>query len=289
MRAFAFDPHASSGLAGVPPSGRVTPVAQLVLFFVITFAATWTLFLPLVLRLFSRQSDVGDVLSLGIAAPTITAFVLSAFIAGRAGIGSLWRQGLHWRVRPAWYALVMLGPAVFYGVSLAVAAGLGVALPAMDFSVMAVLSALVVGLLAGLSEEFGWSGFAFPGLQARYGFVWAGVVVGLTVALWHLPFFFVPGLPHYSANFGLFMLAGIPLRMLFGWIYNGSGGSVLLMILFHASWNTWSELLAPPLAVPQPAWLTFTAILWVAAVAVLLTNRAAARRVRPSVAMAAGT
>jgi membrane protease YdiL (CAAX protease family) len=260
-----------------------------VLFFLITFAATWMLFLPLVLRIFSRQSDVGDLLSLGIAAPTITAFVLTAVIAGRAGVRTLWRQGLRWRVGAAWYALVVFGPALVYGASLAVAAALGVPPPAMDFSVMAVVSALVVGLLAGLSEEFGWSGFAFPGLQARYGFVWAGVVVGLTVALWHLPFFFVPGLPHYSANFALFMLAGIPLRMLFGWIYNGSGGSVLLMILFHASWNTWSELLSPPFAVAQPAWLTFTAILWLAAIAVLLANRAAARRPRPSVAMAAGT
>jgi membrane protease YdiL (CAAX protease family) len=185
----------------------------------------------------------------------------------------LWRRGLRWRVGLPWYALVLVGPGVTYGVALGVAGRLGVPLPAMDFSVLVIVSAVVSGLLAGLSEEFGWSGFAFPAVQARYGFIWAGIVVGLAVGLWHLPFFFVPGLPHFSAWFGLFMLAAIPLRMLFGWIFNGSGGSVLLMILFHASWNTWAELLSPPLAVPEPAWLAFTALLWLAAVVILSAKR----------------
>jgi uncharacterized protein len=264
--------RADARLAGVPTLVHVG------LFFVITFVGTWALFLPLALKVVSRQSDLGDILSLGIAAPTITAFVVTAIIAGRAGAGDLWRRVVQWRARPAWYALVLVGPALVYGASLAVAAGLSTPLPPMDFSVAAVVSAVIPGLLAGLSEEFGWSGFAFPALQARYGFVWAGVVVGLAVGLWHLPFFFVPGLPHYSASFGLFMLAAIPLRMLFGWIYNGSGRSVLLMILFHGSWNAWADLLSPPLAVPEPAWLTFTLILWEAALIMLRLTRAAGGR-----------
>ena len=277
MNAETPDPQNRGEIMGTP-SVPVPTLLQLVLFFVITFAVTWALFLPLVLRLFSRQSDEGNLLSLGIMAPTLTAFVLTALVSGRAGAGRLWRRGTHWRVAVRWYALVLGGPGLVYGACLAIGAALGIPAPAADLSSEALVSAVVAGLLAGISEEFGWSGFAFPALQARYGFLWAGVVVGLTVALWHLPFFFTPGLPHYSASFPLFLAAGIPLRTLFGWIYNGATGSVLLMILFHGSWNAWADILSPPLAVPEPSWLAFIAILWVAAGAVLLLRRGAAPR-----------
>jgi uncharacterized protein len=54
------------------------------------------------------------------------------------------------------------------------------------------IPALISGLLAGLLEEYGWSGFAFPTLQARLGPRWAGIAMGFLVALWHLPLFFTP-------------------------------------------------------------------------------------------------
>lgn len=118
-------------------------------------------------------------------------------------------------------------------------------------------------------------GFAFPALQARYGFVWAGVAMGVAVALWHLPFFFVPGTTQASSSFVFFLVQLIPARILFGWIYTGTGGSVLLMILFHGSWDAWDEILGRGPMVADPYGLTLTAILWVAAVTVLLMNRRA--------------
>ena len=45
---------------------------------------------------------------------------------------------------------------------------------------------LIFGLLAGLLEEFGWSVFAFPALQARFGLLGAGAAVGVIMAVWHL-------------------------------------------------------------------------------------------------------
>ena len=35
----------------------------------------------------------------------------------------------------------------------------------------------------------------------------------------------------------------IAARVVIGWVYSGSGGSVLLAILLHASGNTWAEVL----------------------------------------------
>ncbi|MFL5800881.1 MAG: type II CAAX prenyl endopeptidase Rce1 family protein [Roseiflexaceae bacterium] len=270
----------TSGSVTPAPLARAPAILRIVLFYAITFTLSWALFLPLVLRAFSPQSGVGALLlALGVAGPTATAFVLTALTAGRDGVHRLWRQVTRWRAGVGWYALVLVGPGLVYAIGLAVAARLGFQAPAVNLGDPAVWIAVVVsGVLAGSFEEFGWSGVAFPTLQARYGFMWAGVVVGIALASWHLPFFFIPGLPHYSASFALFLLAGVPLRILFGWIYNGTGGSVLLMILFHASLNAWAEILSLPTAGAEPVWLSFTAILWVAAAAVLLMNRRAMPR-----------
>jgi membrane protease YdiL (CAAX protease family) len=140
------------------------------------------------------------------------------------------------------------------------------------------LPALISGLLAGMLEEFGWSGFAFPTLQARYGFLRAGVAVGCIVAVWHLPFFFTPGTTQSRSSFLVFLLTLIPARIIFGWIYNGSGGSILLTVLLHASGNAWSEVLGQGPAVADAAGLTVMLVFWAVAVGVLLKNRTPAPR-----------
>jgi len=140
------------------------------------------------------------------------------------------------------------------------------------------LPALVSGLLAGLLEEFGWSGLAFPALQARYGFLRAGVAMGCIVAVWHLPFFFTPGTTQSRSSFLVFLLTLVPARIVFGWIYNGSGGSILLTVLLHVSGNAWSEVLGQGPAVADAAGLTVMVVWWVVAVGVLLKHRTSAPR-----------
>jgi hypothetical protein len=62
-------------------------------------------------------------------------------------------------------------------------------------------------------------------------------VIGLIWSLWHLPlFYYFP-----SAVAGLPLAYYVPLvsalGVLFAWLYNQTGGSVLLCILFHAGVN----------------------------------------------------
>lgn len=138
--------------------------------------------------------------------------------------------------------------------------------------------ALVSGLLAGLLEEFGWSGFAFPALQARFGFLRAGAVVGAIMAAWHLPFFLLPGTTQHAASFVIFLVTLIAARVVYGWVYSGSGGSVLIAILLHASGNTWAEVLGqgPAATTASAAGWIETAVFTVAAlVAALIAPRRA--------------
>jgi membrane protease YdiL (CAAX protease family) len=250
---------------------RLTRAPLLVAVFVaVTFAVTWLAFVPLILRRTDPQSATGTLLLvLGIGAPSITAFVLAALTTGREGIRGLWRGGTRWRVGARWYAAVLVIPGLAWGAALAVAAALGAEPPAFS----PLVPALVSGLLAGMLEEFGWSGLAFPALQARYGFLRAGVAVGCIVAVWHLPFFLTPGTTQSRSSFLVFLLTLIPARIIFGWIYNGSGGSILLTVLFHASGNAWSEVLGQGPAVADAAGLTVMLVFWVVAIGVLRKSR----------------
>ena len=250
-------------LAGVPARRMV------VVFLVATFALTWLMFLPVIVGSVDPGSPAGLIFLplIGIGAPSIMAFVLTALSQGRRGVGELWRGGTRWRVGIFWYAIVVSLPCLAYAVSWVADSGLTTP------SYGPWVPALISGLLAGILEEFGWSGFAFPRLQRIYGFVPAGLAMGFIVAFWHLPLFFTPGQPQEEFEFVPFLLTLIAVRFLFGWVYNGSGGSILLLILFHASGNFWSEIL--PLGPPSvdAAWVGEIMVFGVAAVMVFLRYR----------------
>jgi uncharacterized protein len=83
-----------------------------------------------------------------------------------------------------------------------------------------------------------------------------------------------------SASFVMFLVTLIAARVVYGWVYNGSGGSILLVILLHASGNTWAEVLsqAPAATTASAAGWTEAAIFTGAAlVAVWITRRRAPR------------
>ena len=101
---------------------------------------------------------------------------------------------------------------------------------------------LVLGLwflTYGLGEETGWRGYALPHLQSSRSATTATLVLALLWAGWHLPAFF------YRDTYVAMGLLGFPMfafsllfaAMVFTWLYNATGGSVLLVIIFHACFN----------------------------------------------------
>jgi uncharacterized protein len=259
--------------AGIAPAN----LSRLSVFLVATLTTTWLAFLPMITGVVDKESTTGFFLLLiGIGAPSITAFLLTAGHEGRAGLRRLGRGGIRWRVPARWYVAIVAIPALAFGGSWAVGVAAGV--PTVIYPVV---PALISGLLAGLLEEFGWTGFAFPTLQARFGFALAGAAVGVIVALWHLPFFLLPGTTQNASSFGMFLAILVAARIVFGYLYNSSGGSILLAILLHASGNTWSETLGTGSDTADAAGLTKLAVFAVAALAAVWITR---RRVsRPGV------
>ncbi len=103
-------------------------------------------------------------------------------------------------------------------------------------------------MLGNLWEEIGWTGFLQDTLQDRHGPLLASVMVAPAFALIHLPALFVSGwvlderfsLPQFPAALfmvGLMAVLAVFARVIIGWLYNGSGRSVLIVGLFHSAFN----------------------------------------------------
>jgi membrane protease YdiL (CAAX protease family) len=134
-----------------------------------------------------------------------------------------------------WYLpTILLMPAIMV-LSYAVQRQLGMSLPEPHFSVGTTL--LLVGgfLIAGISEELGWSGYAIDPLQDRYGALIGAVLLGLAWAGWHvIPLLSASRTPGWIVWWSLGTLTS---RVLITWLYNNTGRSVFVAALFHAMVN----------------------------------------------------
>jgi hypothetical protein len=88
-----------------------------------------------------------------------------------------------------------------------------------------------------LGEEVGWRGFALPRLLARFSPIAASLLLGAVWGIWHLPSFFVSGLPQAGLQIPVFLLGALSLSVIATWIVIHARGSVFLSMLLHFSVN----------------------------------------------------
>lgn len=227
------------------------------LYFAIAYAFSWAFWIPAALaaRGLSLPEGLSNFLNspLNPAAfgPFVAAFLLVFLQQGGRGMLQLLKRGVDFRFRKIWLAVILLLPLLVFGGPVWVAALAG--MRPMDLSVISnppyALVAFLVILFTGgpLQEEFGWRGYALPRLQSRFNAFTSSLILGFFWWLWHLPAVFIPGrfmtdtLPTFLALSVVIMLASV----LFTWVYNNTGGSVLAALLLHTSMN-WSMWLAMP-------------------------------------------
>ncbi|WP_052078269.1 CPBP family intramembrane glutamic endopeptidase [Spirochaeta lutea] len=89
--------------------------------------------------------------------------------------------------------------------------------------------------LAAFTEELGWTGFALPLMQEGFGWIFTGIVLGLFHSLWHyIPFFQVGRNLSWIFWQTIFLTSS---RIIIIWLYNRSGKSMIIPVLFHAFIN----------------------------------------------------
>jgi uncharacterized protein len=233
-------PHESGEERRVPPAARA--------YVGIAFAWTWTLWWTAAATGRSVAEPVGAMLYMaGGLGPLLGAawLVLRSDPAYRHDfLSRVWDPR---RITARWWwalAAVVAGPA-FLGAAVAAVVGVAQALPA--YGVGTVAGAIAVALLAGFAEEPGWRGVAADAWQRRTLPARAASTIGAIWALWHLPLAFIDGTYYHALGFGslafwLTLLALVQLGVLYLWLANGSGGSILIAILAHAGFNVAASL-----------------------------------------------
>jgi uncharacterized protein len=101
--------------------------------------------------------------------------------------------------------------------------------------------------------------------------------------LWHLPQFFNPDTFYSNLPFVLWLAFIVPFSVLITWVFNSTGGSVLMAMFFHAVmnastevWKTIPQYSIRPASVAEAVAATVhinlmsAVVLWVAAVVVVL-------------------
>lgn len=208
---------------------------QLASFVGLTFAISWggwtlgSLFPP-------RSTPWMAFGIVGTYGPALAAVALTWLLTG--SLRALRVQVFRWRVGAHWYLIVLALPLVLLGVGTAIYVALGGQLQATEYPWAAYPVVFVnILLLGGGQEEPGWRGFALPRLQRRYGALGASLVLGVIWALWHVPSFFIEGTSQAGIPFVVYAPYVVLLTVVFTWVYNSTGGSVLLTMLFHAGLN----------------------------------------------------
>jgi membrane protease YdiL (CAAX protease family) len=97
--------------------------------------------------------------------------------------------------------------------------------------------ALVPPFLIGPVEELGWRGVALPLLQRRLAPLWASLLLGVIVATWHTPAFFLSGTKQSAWAFWPFFFGVVAISVILTAMFNAAAGSLLVAVVFHAQMN----------------------------------------------------
>src|SRR5512140_2659967 len=213
----------------------------LVPFFVLTYLITWGIAAMLFLlpgpfeTIFGKVSMSSPIFVVAVAAPTISATIITFARRRWAGLRDLYARLLRWRFGLQWYALVVIGvPALGYLVSRLASDPIQT-----DLSTPLLVLGFLLGqlILGPLGEELGWRGFALPRLLRRFSPLVASLILGVIWGVWHLPSFFVSSLVQSSLAIPVFLVGAVCMAILATWLYLHTGGSVLISVLFHLAVN----------------------------------------------------
>jgi len=192
------------------------------------------------------SSSVPLVAGLGIEltayAPALAAIIVVALFRERHGIRRLLRPVLKWRVGITWFLVAAFGSTLVFIAADATRALLHTSVPNpwFRFPGLASMGFLVGALLAGaFGEEVGWRGLGQARLQTRVGALFAATIVGVVWTVWHLwPVVAPGGLDETTwTDAGLTLVRLAALSILFAWLYNSTGGSLLIVMIAHAGYD----------------------------------------------------
>lgn len=173
---------------------------------------------------------------------SLTGIALTARYEGRAGLRRLVDRLTPWRSPARWYVMVLIGYVAISAMAFEAARWFasGTEPVSRPLLLHAILPAIAnIPKDSGpIGEEFGWRGFALPRLLELDSPLEASLILGLIHAVWHLPLFFIPGMPQARLSFPIFALGVIAIAIFDTALYLRTGAKMLLAMLVHLMANT---------------------------------------------------
>lgn len=209
------------------------------LFITLALGISWLVWVPS----FATDSNAQWPIFLGAFGPAVAGAAMTRL---RGGAVRAWlRSILRFRVRARWYAAALALPLIDPVIQAVLAAQAGVPLsPAglIERMPLYVSSFVLVLLVGGGQEEFGWRGWLLPQLQRRTSPVTASLLLGGVHAVWHLPLFAFGAATYGDTVFALYAPHLLAASVVFTWLYNSGRASVVIAILLHTQTNVASAL-----------------------------------------------
>lgn len=190
--------------------------------------------------------------------PVMAASILTYRHEGRRGIGRLLKRTFSLRGlkhRRVWW--VLLVPATML-LTYSLMPLSGVPLSGLHTPLLTALVLFAVFFISASAEEAGWMGYAADPLQARWGALGAGVILGVAWAVWHV-------LPLIQAHRSTLWIAGwflgtVAARILIVWLFNNTGKSVVAASTFHGLMSFAQQVFPNFYLHPAPAIVFGTAL-----------------------------
>jgi membrane protease YdiL (CAAX protease family) len=249
----------------------------LFLYVAVAYGITWSVWLP-----YLHAASVGAPLPnpflyyFAAAGPLLAAVVAEWYERGVAGVSDLFVGLVDVRRARGWVFIGLLSPLLLVPVAAIVLhlAGQGwpvwsrIGVTGRAPGLTPLVTWLLMTLSYGIGEEAGWRGFLLPRLQTHRTALVATLILTAVWGGWHLPaFWFREGYVGLGATgiigFAIGLTAG---AIVLTALYNVSRGSILVVALWHGSWN-WvatSDGLQGPWVAAMTAVIMFSAplLIW---------------------------
>jgi hypothetical protein len=189
-------------------------------FVILAYAVSWSLV------------PTGDFLPIG---PLVAALILVPVTRGRAGLRHWAARLVRWRVGWSWWAAALALPLGVLAVSTLLNVAAGAEAPSTQqfspwYAVIMVAALRMVNPLDGpVGEEPGFRGFAQAQLQTARTPLFTTLILAVIVAGWHLPLVFIDGMRPVE------LLSTVAVTFWYAWLFNHTGGSVLITIVSHVA------------------------------------------------------
>jgi len=230
---------------------------QLWIYLGLSFAISWTIWIPVVLTRVDYQSSpyllaAALVGAFGPGLAAILVYILARDIEQLTDF----RQRIYdfKRIRPAWYLIILTLWPVLHGLAIGITTLLGQPIPESGFLAELLSQPNTIPLViflyfvqAGV-EEIGWRGYLQEKLGQKMGPAPSSLLVGLIHTLWHLPLFWMVGTNQIEMGFGIdfliFIAFVISSSVFSAWCYYGNQRSIMAATLLHTTSNLSFDIFA---------------------------------------------